>query len=48
MERVKLIGVNNEGRLNFNDHINALLKKANKHHALARICNYMDSKNGVF
>ena len=46
MERVKLLGVNTEGRLNFDYHVNTLLKKANKkYHALARVCNYMDTKN---
>ena len=45
MERVKLLGVNIEGRLNFDYHVNTLLKKANKkYHALARVCNYMDTK----
>ena len=45
VERVKLLGVNIEGRLNFDYHVNTLLKKANKkYHALARVCNYMDSK----
>ena len=49
VERVKLLGVNIEGRLNFDYHVNTLLKKANKkHHALARVCNYMDTKNDVF
>ena len=45
VERVKLLGVNFEGRLNFDYHVNTLLKKANKkNHALARVCNYMDTK----
>ena len=45
VERVKLLGVNFEGRLNFDYHVNTLLKKANKkYHALARVCNYMDTK----
>ena len=45
MEKVKLLGVNLEGRLNFDYHVNTLLKKANKkYHALARLCNYMDTK----
>ena len=45
VERVKLLGVNIEGRLNFDYHLNTLLKKANKkYHALARVCNYMDIK----
>ena len=45
VERVKLLGVNFEGRLNFDYHVNTLLKKANKKcHALARVCNYMGTK----
>ena len=45
VERVKLLGVNFEGRLNFHYHMNTLLKKANKkYHALARVFNYMDAK----
>ena len=45
VERVKLLGVNFEGRLNFDFHVNTLLKKTNKkYHALARVCNYMDAK----
>ena len=45
VERVKLLGVNFEGRLNFDYHVNTLLKKANKkYHTLARVCNYMDAK----
>ena len=49
VDRVKLLGVNFEGRLNFDYHVNTLLKKANKkYHALARVCNYMDTKNNVF
>ena len=47
--RVKLLGVNLEGRLNFDFHVNALLTKASKkYHALARVCNYMNKKNNVF
>ena len=43
--RVKLFGVNVEGRLNFDFHVNTLLKKASKkYHALARVCNYMNKK----
>ena len=42
-EKVKLLGINIEGRLNFDSHVNTLLSKANKkYHALARVCNYMD------
>ena len=45
IERVKLIGVNFEGRLNLDYHVNPFLRKANKkYHALARVCNYMDTK----
>ena len=45
VKRVKLIGVNIEGRLNFDYHVNTLLKKANKkYHALARVRNYTDTK----
>ena len=45
VERVKLLGVNIAGRLNFDYHVNTLLKKANKkYHALARICNCIDTK----
>ena len=45
VERVKLLGVNFEGTLNFDYHVNTLLKKANKkYHALASVCNYMDAK----
>ena len=49
VERVKLLGVNFEGRLSFDYHMNKLLKKANKKYcALARVCNYTGTKNGVF
>ena len=45
VERVKLFGLNIEGRFNFDYHVNTLLKKANKkYHAHARVCNYMDIK----
>ena len=48
VERVKLLGVNFEGRLNFDYHVNTLLNKTNKkYHALARICYYMDTKKTV-
>ena len=44
-ERVKLLGVNLEGRLNFDFHVNTLLNKGSKkHHALPRVCNYMNKK----
>ena len=47
--RVKLLGVNLEGRLNFDLHLNTLLRKASKkYHALARVCNHMNKKNDVF
>ena len=40
-----MLGVNFEGRLNFDYQVNTLLKKANKNnHALARVCNYLDTK----
>ena len=49
VDRVNLFGVNFEGRLKFDYDINTLLKKANKkYHALARVCNYMGTKIGVF
>ena len=44
-ESVKLLGVNLEGRLNFDIHVNTLLKKGSKkYHALARVCKYMNKK----
>ena len=44
-ERVKLLGVNLEGRLNFDFHVNTVLKKANKkYHALAKVCNHINKK----
>ena len=44
-ERVKLLGVNLENRLNFDFHVNAFLKKASKkYHALVSVCNYMNKK----
>ena len=47
--RVKLLGVNLEGRLNFDLHLNTLLRKASKkYHALARVCNHMNKENNVF
>ena len=40
-ERVKLLGVNLEGRFSFDFHVNTLLKKTSKkYHALARVCDY--------
>ena len=45
VEIVKLLGVNIEGRLTFVHRVNPLLKKSSKrYHALARVCNYMDTK----
>ena len=45
VERVKLLGVNFEGRLNFDYHVTTLLKNANKkYHAIAKECNFMDTK----
>ena len=39
-QKVKLLGINLESRLNFDYHVNTLLNKANKkYHALARVCN---------
>ena len=39
------VGVNLEGRLNFDFHVNTLLRKASKkYHALARVCNYIKKK----
>ena len=43
-QKVKLLGINLESRLNFDYHVNTLLDKANKkYHALARVCNYMNT-----
>ena len=48
-EWVNFLGVNFEGWLNFEYHMNTLLKKASKeYYTLARVCNYMDAKNDVF
>ena len=39
----KEFGVNFEGRLNFDYHVNTLLKEVSEMcHALERVCNYMD------
>ena len=44
-EKVKLLGLNLEGGLNFDFHVNVLLKKASKkYHDLARVRNYMIKK----
>ena len=43
-QKVKLLGINLESRINFDYHVNTLLNKANKeYHALARVCNYMNT-----
>lgn len=43
--RVKFVRVNLEGKLNFDFHVNTLLRKAGKrYHVLARVCNYMSKK----
>ena len=43
-QKVKLLGINLESRLNFDYHMNALLNKANKKYdSLARVCNYMST-----
>ena len=43
-QKVKLLQVNLESRLNFDYHVNTLLNKANKKcHALAMVCNYMNT-----
>ena len=40
-----MFGVNLEGRLKFDFHVNTLLKEAGKkYHTLARVCNYMNTK----
>ena len=45
VKRNKYLEENFEGRLNFDYHMNALLKKASKkYHALARLDNYTDTK----
>ena len=42
-EKFKLLGINLEGRLNFDFHVNTLLKTAGKNYrALANVCNYMN------
>ena len=42
---VKLLGITIDNKLNFNDHIRKLCKKANqKLHTLARISTYLDSR----
>ena len=43
-QKVKLLGINLERRLNFDYHVDTLLNKANKkYHASARLCNYMNT-----
>ena len=47
-KRVTLLGVNFDGRLNFDYQVNTLLKKASKkYHALARVCKYGHKTNNV-
>ena len=43
-EKVQLLGLNLEVRLNFYFYVNTLLKTSKKYHALARMCNYMNRK----
>ena len=44
-KKIKLLGVNLAGRLNFDFHANTLLQKASKkYHVLAIMCNYMNEK----
>ena len=46
-QKVKLLEINLESSLNFDDHVNTLSNKANKkYHALARVCNYMNTNKG--
>ena len=43
------LGVNLEGRLNFDFHVNTLSKKASKrYHALARVCSYINKKKMTY
>ena len=43
-QKVKLLRINLESRLNFDYHVNTILNKANeKYHALARVCNCMNT-----
>ena len=43
-QKVQLLEINLESRLNFDYHVNTLLSKANKkYHALVRVCNYMNT-----
>ena len=49
VEKVKLPGVNLEGRLNFDFHVTTILKQTSKkYHALARACNYMNKKKMTY
>ena len=41
-EKVKLLGVKLDGRLNFDFHVNTFASK--NYHALARVCNYINKK----
>ena len=44
-EKVKLLGTNLEGRLNFNFNVNTLLRKSSKkYHRLAKAFNYMNKR----
>ena len=43
-QKVKLLRINLESRLNFDYHVNTLSNKVNKkYHALAKMCNYMNT-----
>ena len=43
-QKVKLLGINLESRLSFDYHVNTLLNNTNKkYHALARVCNYINT-----
>ena len=43
-QKVKLLGIHLESTLNFDYHVNILLNEANKkYHALAWVCNYMNT-----
>ena len=43
VKRVKLLGVHIDGRLNFDNHVNQICKRASKKmHALSRVCKCMD------
>ena len=43
-KRIKLLGISLEGKLNFDIHLDKLIKKASKkYHPVASVSNYMDS-----